>query len=139
MGSGNEPTRHPGPRVALPPDLEARVARGFELGGSGFLGTELVRQAVAAGRPPAVTFHSRLGNVDEATWRHLDFRNPSRLGEVLDTVTPTVVIKTTSGGADWAITAEGGVRLALAAADRSIRLVLVSSDAIFSGQGRDPT
>lgn len=43
----------------------------------------------------------------------------------------------TSGGADWAVTAEGGIRLARAAADRGIRLVHVSSDAVFSGTGGD--
>ncbi|KOT46724.1 sugar nucleotide-binding protein [Streptomyces griseoincarnatus] len=107
------------------------------IGGSGFLGTELVRQAVSAGRRPAATFHSRPGSSDGATWHHLDLRDPARLEEVLDTVAPTAVINATSGGADWAVTAEGGIRLAQAAAERGIRLVHVSSDAIFSGTGRD--
>ncbi|MFJ3933864.1 SDR family oxidoreductase [Streptomyces sp. NPDC090029] len=106
-------------------------------GGSGFLGTELVRQAVSVGRRPAATFHSRPGSDDGATWHHLDLRDPIRLEEVLDTVAPAAVINATSGGADWAVTAEGGIRLAQAAADRSIRLVHVSSDAVFSGTGRD--
>ncbi len=50
---------------------------------------------------------------------------------------PAAVINAMSGGADWEVTAEGGIRLAQAAAKRSIRLVHVSSDAIFSGTGRD--
>lgn len=103
------------------------------IGGSGFLGTELVRQAVAAGQNPAATFHSRPGDHDGATWHRLDLRDPLRLEEVLDTVTPAAVINATSGGADWAATAEGCFRLAQAAAERGIRLVHVSSDAIFSG------
>ncbi|KUH39046.1 MULTISPECIES: SDR family oxidoreductase [Streptomyces] len=107
------------------------------IGGSGFLGTELVCQAASAGRPPAATFHSRPGDHDGATWHHLDLRAPLRLEEVLDTVAPAVVINATSGGADWAVTAEGGIRLAQAVARRGIRLVHVSSDAIFSGTGRD--
>ncbi|MGV9934025.1 SDR family oxidoreductase [Streptomyces olivaceoviridis] len=107
------------------------------IGGSGFLGAELVRQAVSAGRCPAATFHSRPGSGDGATWHHLDLRDPARLEKVLDTVAPAAVINTTSGGADWAVTAEGGIRLAQAAAKRSIRLVHVSSDAVFSGTGRD--
>ncbi|MFG3134475.1 SDR family oxidoreductase [Streptomyces tendae] len=106
------------------------------IGGSGFLGAELVRQAVSAGRRPAATFHSRPGS--GAAWHHLDLRNPAGLEEVLDTVAPAAVINTTSGGADWAVTAEGGICLGKAAAERSIRLVHVSSDAIFSGiSGRD--
>ncbi|WP_435191353.1 SDR family oxidoreductase [Streptomyces sp. bgisy126] len=106
------------------------------IGGSGFLGTELVRQEAAAGRSPAATFHSRPGDPDQAAWHRLDLRDPLRLAEVLDTMAPAVVINATSGGADWAITAEGGVRLALATAERGIRLVHVSSDAVFSGTGR---
>jgi dTDP-4-dehydrorhamnose reductase len=107
------------------------------IGGSGFLGAELVRQAVSAGRRPAATFHSRPGSDDGATWHPLDLRDPARLEEVLDTVAPAAVINATSGGANWAVTAEGGIRLGQAAAERSIRLVHVSSDAIFSGTGRD--
>ncbi|WP_030841432.1 SDR family oxidoreductase [Streptomyces sp. NRRL S-475] len=107
------------------------------IGGNGFLGAELVRQAVSAGLHPAATFHSRPGSGDGATWHHLDLRDPLRLEEVLETVAPAVVINATSGGADWAVTAEGGIRLAQAAAGRSIRLVHVSSDAVFSGTGRD--
>ncbi|MEU6210840.1 sugar nucleotide-binding protein [Streptomyces sp. NPDC047023] len=103
------------------------------IGGSGFLGTELVRQTVAAGQNPAATFHSRPGDQGGATWHRLDLRDPLRLEEVLDTVTPAAVINATSGGADWAATAEGCFRLAQAAAERGIRLVHVSSDAIFSG------
>lgn len=75
------------------------------LGGNGFLGSELVRQAASAGRPPAATFRSRPGDHDGVTWHHLDVRAPLRLEEVLDTVTPAVVINATSGGADWAVCA----------------------------------
>ncbi|MEU4077566.1 SDR family oxidoreductase [Streptomyces venezuelae] len=107
------------------------------IGGNGFLGAELVRQAVSAGLHPTATFHSRPGSGDGATWHHLDLRDPAHLEEVLDTVAPTVVINATSGGADWEVTAEGGIRLAQAAAGRGIRLVHVSSDAVFSGTGRD--
>ncbi|MEV5516257.1 sugar nucleotide-binding protein [Streptomyces flaveolus] len=105
------------------------------IGGSGFLGAELVRQAVSAGRRPAATFHSCPGS-DGAVWHHLDLRDSARLEELLDTEAPAVVINVTSGGADWSVTAEGGIRLALAAAGRGIRLVHVSSDAVFSGTGR---
>lgn len=103
------------------------------IGGSGFLGAELVRRAVSAGRRPAATFHSRPGNGDGAAWHHLDLRDPAGLEEVLDIVAPAAVINATSGGADWAVTAEGGIRLGRASAERGIRLVHVSSDAIFSG------
>ncbi|MFF5969949.1 hypothetical protein ACFY7C_00320 [Streptomyces sp. NPDC012769] len=41
------------------------------VGGSGFLGTELVRQAASAGHRPAATFHFRRGDHDRAIWHHL--------------------------------------------------------------------
>ncbi|MFJ8026822.1 NAD-dependent epimerase/dehydratase family protein [Streptomyces sp. NPDC096311] len=92
------------------------------IGGSGFLGAELVRQAVSAGRHPAATYHSRPGDYDGAAWHHLDLRDPLHLEEVLTTVAPDAVINVTSGGADWTITAEGGIRLALTAAEAGNKL-----------------
>ncbi|MGW3514550.1 SDR family oxidoreductase [Streptomyces hydrogenans] len=103
------------------------------IGASGFLGTELVRQAHTAGRTTAATFNSRPGDAAKATWHQLDLRDARRLDAVLDAVAPTTVINASSGAADWAATADGPLRLAVAAASRGIRLVHVSSDAIFSG------
>ncbi|MGJ5748670.1 sugar nucleotide-binding protein [Streptomyces puniciscabiei] len=52
---------------------------------------------------------------------------------VLANVAPRVIVNATSGPSDRAVTAEGPVRLALAAVRQSCRLVNVSSDAVFSG------
>ncbi|MEU0027476.1 sugar nucleotide-binding protein [Streptomyces sp. NPDC006335] len=107
------------------------------VGGSGFLGGELARQGRAAGRETAATFHSHPGENAEVTWHRLDLRNPASLREVLDAVSPTAVVNASSGGSEWGVTAEGGMRLAQAAAQRGIRLVHVSSDAVFSGRRHD--
>jgi dTDP-4-dehydrorhamnose reductase len=104
------------------------------VGGSGFLGAELARQGRAAGLETAATFHSHPGEIAGVTWRHLDLRNPASLREVLDAVSPTAVVNASSGGSEWGVTAEGGMRLAQAAAQRGIKLVHVSSDAVFSGR-----
>lgn len=48
-------------------------------------------------------------------------------------VAPSVVVNASSGGADWAVTADGAIRVAPAAAEQGCRLVHVSSDAVFSG------
>ncbi|GHH23508.1 dTDP-4-dehydrorhamnose reductase [Streptomyces rubradiris] len=106
------------------------------IGGSGFLGAELVRQATSVGRVTATTFNSRPGQAPDAPWHRLDLRDPRRLGEVIDTVAPSAVINASSGAADWAVTADGSVRLAQMTARRGIRLVHVSSDAVFSGASR---
>ncbi|MEU9883741.1 SDR family oxidoreductase [Streptomyces phaeochromogenes] len=103
------------------------------VGGSGFLGTELVRRATAAGWETAATYCSRPGGVAEASWYRLDLRSPGHIDEVLATVAPHAVIDATSGGSDWAVTADGSIRVAMAAMRRDCRLVHVSSDAVFSG------
>ncbi|MFJ5674146.1 SDR family oxidoreductase [Streptomyces sp. NPDC093097] len=103
------------------------------IGGSGFLGTELVRRATASGWQTAATYCSRPGDAPRASWHRLDLRAPGRIDEVLAAVAPRVVVNATSGKSDWAVTADGSVRLALAAAHRGCRLVHVSSDAVFAG------
>ncbi|GHD19186.1 dTDP-4-dehydrorhamnose reductase [Streptomyces violarus] len=102
-------------------------------GGSGFLGTELVRQAAAAGHATAATFATRPGTAPGVAWHALDLRDPERVEAVVAEVGPRLVINATSGNSDWAVTAEGPVRLAMAAAKYGCRLVHVSSDAVFSG------
>ncbi|WP_332756966.1 SDR family oxidoreductase [Streptomyces sp. MT206] len=104
------------------------------VGGSGFLGAELVRQGRSAGSATAATFHSSPGQIAGVSWHRLDLRNPASLNEALDAIRPRAVINASSGGAEWAVTAEGGMRLAQAAAQRGIKLVHVSSDAVFSGR-----
>ncbi|MEU4108798.1 sugar nucleotide-binding protein [Streptomyces sp. NPDC027717] len=103
------------------------------IGGSGFLGAELLRQACAAGWDVAATFHSRPGDPALAAWHQLDIRDPARVEAVLKAVAPCAVIDVTSGGAEWKVTADGSVHIAMAAAELGIRLVHVSSDAVFSG------
>ncbi|WP_217247100.1 sugar nucleotide-binding protein [Streptomyces sp. AC602_WCS936] len=103
------------------------------IGGSGFLGSELVRQATEAGHATAATYATKPGDTSTASWHHLDLRDPWLVDAVLAEVRPRVVINVSSGAADWAITAQGPVRLAMAAAKHGIRLVHVSSDAVFSG------
>lgn len=103
------------------------------IGGSGFLGTELVRQAVSAGHPVAATFATRPSNVPQVAWHALDLRDPDRIEALVAEVKPRVVVNAASGGADWAVTAEGPVRVAMATARHGSHLVHVSSDAVFSG------
>lgn len=104
------------------------------IGGSGLLGTELAHQAVAAGHTTAATFATRPGNTPGVTWHALDLRDPERIEAVLaEAGHPRIVVNASSADADWAVTAEGPVRLAMATAKYGCRLVHVSSDAVFSG------
>jgi dTDP-4-dehydrorhamnose reductase len=103
------------------------------IGGSGFLGAELIRQAAAAGQPTAATYATRPDNTTPVAWHHLDLRDPGRVDEVMTEVSPHLVVNASSGEADWRVTAQGPVRLAIAAAKSGCGLVHVSSDAVFSG------
>ncbi|MFI8308187.1 SDR family oxidoreductase [Streptomyces sp. NPDC085927] len=103
------------------------------VGGSGFLGYQVLRRAVAAGWDVAATYRTRPGDLPSVTWYRADLRDPGRMREVLARARPAAVINASSGHADWAVTADGAARLALEAASADCRLVHVSSDAVFSG------
>ncbi|WTA38714.1 sugar nucleotide-binding protein [Streptomyces sp. NBC_00846] len=106
---------------------------GLIIGGSGFLGSELVRQAAAAGLETAATFATRAGAATAARWYRLDVRESEQVAQVIADVTPCAVINASSGLADWAVTAEGAIRVAMTVAQQGCRMVHVSSDAVFSG------
>ncbi|WP_189545063.1 SDR family oxidoreductase [Streptomyces gelaticus] len=103
------------------------------VGGSGFLGAELVRQARTAGHRTVATYANRPGDASPAAWYPLDLRDTGSLGAVMAEVSPHLVLNVSSGAADWAVTAEGPIQLAMVAARYGTRMVHVSSDAVFSG------
>ena len=104
------------------------------MGGSGFLGLEITRQARLAGHGVAATFHSRIPAADDVDWRNLDIRHRDDVTALVLVVRPDVIVNAAYRQADWATTAEGGMHVALAAAAVGARLVHVSSDAVFSGR-----
>ncbi|GAB3110298.1 sugar nucleotide-binding protein [Streptomyces calidiresistens] len=109
------------------------VERAVVVGGSGFLGQEVLRRAVAVGWDVAATHRRGAGEVPSVTWHRVDLRDPREAEEVLTAIAPTVVINTAGGHADWSVTADGVARLAMVVAGIGCRLVHVSSDAVFSG------
>lgn len=107
------------------------------VGGSGFLGAELIRQVKTAGHRAAATYATAPGDASQAAWHHLDLRDVGRLDAVVNEADPHIIVNAASGGADWPVTAEGPIRLAMLAARRGVRMVQVSSDAVFSGTSVD--
>ncbi|MET7402671.1 sugar nucleotide-binding protein, partial [Dactylosporangium sp. NPDC005572] len=103
------------------------------VGGSGLLGRELVRQALAAGRPTTATFHRAAAPIDGADWRAVDIRDRAAVAALAAEVRPDVVVNAAYQQGDWVTTADGGMHVAAAAAAAGARLVHVSSDAVFSG------
>ncbi|HEY0937113.1 MAG TPA: sugar nucleotide-binding protein [Trebonia sp.] len=103
------------------------------VGGSGFLGLEIVRQARRAGHRVTATFHASAPPAGGADWRPLDIRRREEVAELTRQVRPAAVVNAAYRQHEWAATADGGAHVALAAAAAGARLVHVSSDAVFSG------
>ena len=85
------------------------------VGGSGFLGLEITRQA-RAGHSVAATFHSRVPAVADVDWRNLDIRHRDDVTALVLAARPDVIVNAAYRQSDWATTAEGGMHVALAAA-----------------------
>ncbi|MGW2220539.1 sugar nucleotide-binding protein [Nonomuraea sp. NPDC001684] len=103
------------------------------VGGSGFLGAELVRQGVAAGHEVTATCHTRPGEAAGVTWAPLDVRRRAEVEALVAAVRPAAVVNAAFRQHDWATTATGAANVALAAAAAGSRLAHVSSDTVFSG------
>jgi dTDP-4-dehydrorhamnose reductase len=97
------------------------------VGGTGFLGGEIVRQAVAAGNEVVGTSFSGPGP------HRLDVRRRDDVLALVDLVRPDVIVNAAFRQDEWAPTADGPAYLAVAAARTGCRLVQVSSDVVFSG------
>ena len=104
------------------------------VGGSGFLGREIVRQSRAAGQAMTATYHSSGALTPGQDWRQVDIRDREAVTSLARDVRPDVVINAAYLQSDWATTAEGSTHVALAATAVGARLVHVSSDAVFSGE-----
>lgn len=105
-------------------------------GGSGFLGRELVTQALAAGyRVTATCLTTSTTTADRpgVRWRRVDLRSAAEVAAVVAEAAPDVVVNAAYRQGAWGPTATGALHVALAVAAVGGRLVHVSSDAVFSG------
>ncbi|WP_219472187.1 SDR family oxidoreductase [Nonomuraea rhizosphaerae] len=103
------------------------------VGGSGFLGSELVRLSTAAGHTVAATYLTRPGPMTNVGWLPLDVRDRAAVTDRISAFGPDAVINAAYRQSDWTTTAAGAAHVALATAANGGRLVHVSSDAVFSG------
>jgi dTDP-4-dehydrorhamnose reductase len=103
------------------------------VGGSGFLGLQVTRQARLAGHRVTATCHASVPPDVDVDWRGLDIRRRGDVTALACRVRPDAVINAAYRQSDWAVTADGGAHVAIAAAAAGARLVHVSSDVVFSG------
>ncbi|GAA3093799.1 sugar nucleotide-binding protein [Nonomuraea salmonea] len=105
------------------------------VGGSGFLGGELIRLCAGLGHVVGATRFSGPagGGSSPAEWFPADVRSRAAVAEVVGGFRPDVTINAAYRSGDWATTADGAAHVAAAVARWGGRLVHVSSDAVFSG------
>jgi dTDP-4-dehydrorhamnose reductase len=105
------------------------------IGGSGFLGQRITRQARLGGHAVIATGHENVPRT-AGEWRTVDIRRREDVTALALDVRPEVIINAAYRQSDWETTADGAAHVALAAAAAGARLVHVSSDAVFSGAAR---
>lgn len=105
-------------------------------GASGYLGAELVRQACRTSVAVTGTYLSTPGDADRVDWRRLDVTDRQAVAHLMAELRPDSVVHAATGRdlRDWATIADGAGHVAVAAAAAGVRLVQVSSDAVFSGR-----
>jgi dTDP-4-dehydrorhamnose reductase len=103
------------------------------VGGSGFLGLRIIRQAQLAGHRVTATFHASVPAAADVDWRMLDIRRRDDVAALAVCARPDVVVNAAYRQSDWETTADGAMHVAFAAAATGARLMHVSSDAVFSG------
>jgi len=106
-------------------------------GGTGYLGSELVRLAPAHGWDVCATYFSRRPAAALVRYLPLDIRDRAAVVALFEHVRPDAIIHTAFRQEEpdlWTITAEGAGNVADGAQMVGARLVHMSSDVIFDGE-----
>jgi dTDP-4-dehydrorhamnose reductase len=110
-------------------------------GGTGYLGAEIVRHALAAGWDVAATWRTREPPGGPAHWHRLDLTDPVAVAETVIAVQPDVVINTAyrrDGPGAAAVTTAGAAAVARAANAEAARVIHLSTDVVFDGGTSTP-
>lgn len=111
-------------------------------GGTGYLGSEIVRLALQQdGYDVVATCHHPRAETSLVPLIPLDLAQPDAIELLIDKVAPTIIIHTAyvqDGPHLQAITAAGAGHVARIAASHGIRLVHMSSDALLDGEKTTP-
>jgi dTDP-4-dehydrorhamnose reductase len=110
------------------------MGRMLVTGASGHLGSRVAERAAEAGWAVVGTY---LTTATDAAGERLDIRDPAAVRRLMERIRPDAVVHTAAGRADWRAIADGAAHVAVAAAALGVRLVHLSSDAVFSGSAVD--
>ncbi len=109
----------------------------FITGGAGYLGAELIQQALTGGWDVTTTFFSSHPMIAAVQWLPLDIRDAVAVEQAFARQRPDIVIHTAyrQNGPDMRPTTVHGTELVARACEASgARLIHLSSDALFDGQ-----
>jgi dTDP-4-dehydrorhamnose reductase len=102
-------------------------------GGAGYLGSELVRRAAAAGWEVRATRATREPPALEVEWVRADVRDEAAMERAVGGCDVVVHTAYRQGDEPWSNNVEGSVAVARAAAAAGARLLHLSSDVVFRG------
>jgi dTDP-4-dehydrorhamnose reductase len=107
------------------------ITRILITGATGHLGSRVAVRAAVSGWVVVGTYFNATGPM---AGERLDVRDPAAVRELIERVRPDAVINAAAGRDDWRVMADGAAHVAVATSAAGVRLVHVSSDAVFSGR-----
>ena len=107
------------------------IGRILITGATGHLGRRTAERAADAGWSVTGNYFTAGSSV---AGERLDVRDPVAVRALMQRVRPDVVVHTAAGRDDWRAMADGAAHVAVTAAALHVRLVHVSSHAVFSGR-----
>lgn len=112
------------------------MSRLLVTGASGYVGGAVARCALRAGHRVTGTYHRAPGDVPGVDWVRLDVRDRAAVFALVASAEADAVVNASSSADldDWACIADGAANVVVAAAAHGLRLVHLSSDAVFSGK-----
>ena len=121
------------------------MTRVLVTGASGLLGANLILEAHRAGHTVVANSRSRPIHHAEISWRPADLTDPGAVADLMDAAEPDWVVNCAAatdvdrceGDREWAfgLNRDAAGYVAAAALKRRARLVHVSTDAVFDGEG----
>lgn len=111
--------------------------RVFVTGGTGYLGSGLLRLGQRVGLELGATVRTQPPNLVGVAWFPLDIRDSKRVSQAIERFKPDAVIHTAyvkSGPEMWPVIVEGTQCVAQAAQEVGAHLIHLSTDVVFDGE-----